>query len=275
MAEFFKELKALREERKIDLDEVHKRTKINIDYLKALEEGRFDILPKPYVRLFLRAYTVEVGGDPDQAVDQLEQMLAARENRPVSRPKTIETDSLEVTVDEEISLPERSPQKMRSDLTKGLILLAVFLFAIYIIRKINTESSRAVINEAGPAVVEPEPRITSNDLLHNFDRDHSNTDLINIAPPFEVKLSSIERVLYSATPDSEERQSVNLLPGDSRLHSFENELELLLNESRGISIRINGEPIPNFHDHIHPVRVHFKVDSITQIARVDYFIPKS
>lgn len=275
MAEFYKELKALREERKIDLEEVHKRTKINIDYLKALEEGRFDILPLPYVRLFLRAYTVEVGGDPVQALDQLEQMLAARENRPVSRPQKIQTDIPDTQPDQEINLPEKSPQKMRTDLLKGIILLTVFLFAIFIIRKINTESSRAVINENGPAILEPETIITPNDLLHNYDTEISSTELINSEPPFEVKLSSIERILYSVTSDSQKTQSVNLPAGDSRLHSFENELELLLNETRGIAVRIKGQPIPNFKNHPHPVRVHFKVDSTKQTVRVDYFIPKN
>ena len=52
MAQFYKELKDLRESRGISLEEIHERTKINIPYLKAIEEGDFTILPVPYLRLF-------------------------------------------------------------------------------------------------------------------------------------------------------------------------------------------------------------------------------
>ena len=63
MALFYKELKELRDSRGISLEEIHERTKINIKYLNGIENGNFEILPVPYVRLFLRAYTEEIGGN--------------------------------------------------------------------------------------------------------------------------------------------------------------------------------------------------------------------
>ena len=72
MSEFYTELKELRESQNIDLDEIHSRTKINMEYLLALENGQFDILPLPYVRLFLRAYVTEIGGNADEALQQLD-----------------------------------------------------------------------------------------------------------------------------------------------------------------------------------------------------------
>ena len=45
MAELHKNLKSLRRERKIDLKAIEKRTKIDIEYLKAIESGKFEILP--------------------------------------------------------------------------------------------------------------------------------------------------------------------------------------------------------------------------------------
>ena len=75
MAQFYKELKDLRESRGISLEEIHERTKINIPYLKAIEEGDFTILPIPYLRLFLRAYAEEIGGDSQRALEQLDSFL--------------------------------------------------------------------------------------------------------------------------------------------------------------------------------------------------------
>ena len=60
MAQFYKELKELRETRKIALEEISERTKINVQYLKAIEDGQFDEIETPYLRLFLRAYADEL-----------------------------------------------------------------------------------------------------------------------------------------------------------------------------------------------------------------------
>ena len=47
MAQFYKELKDLRESRGISLEEISERAKINISYLKAIESGSFSEIETP------------------------------------------------------------------------------------------------------------------------------------------------------------------------------------------------------------------------------------
>ena len=61
MNEFYKNLKAIREEQGISLDEIHERTKINKSVLSLIEDGKFEDLNRTYLRLFLRAYCNEIG----------------------------------------------------------------------------------------------------------------------------------------------------------------------------------------------------------------------
>jgi len=68
VAQFYKELKELRESRKISLEEISERTKINIQYLQAIESGDFSDMETPYLRLFLRAYAEEIGGDSQRSL---------------------------------------------------------------------------------------------------------------------------------------------------------------------------------------------------------------
>ena len=68
MSEFYKELKLIRQDQEIDLEEIHNRTKINLNYLQAIEDGKFDLLPNTYMRLFIRAYATEIGANPDEAI---------------------------------------------------------------------------------------------------------------------------------------------------------------------------------------------------------------
>ena len=61
---FFEELRLSRENNNIDLHEIAEKTKINIKYLKLIENGDFDSLPDIYVRLFIRSYASFLGADP-------------------------------------------------------------------------------------------------------------------------------------------------------------------------------------------------------------------
>ena len=75
MTEFYKELKSIRTEKGIELEKIHKRTKISLSALHAIEKGMFDQLPYTYVRLFLRAYAVEIGVDPEEVLENLDVYL--------------------------------------------------------------------------------------------------------------------------------------------------------------------------------------------------------
>ena len=74
-APFFEELKKLRIERDIELSEVSTRTKISLEYLEAMESGDFTFLPYVYIRLFLKAYTVEIGAETEGILQQLDHLM--------------------------------------------------------------------------------------------------------------------------------------------------------------------------------------------------------
>ena len=66
---FFIKLKIKREARKITLNEISTKTKININFLDSIEKGNFDVLPKTYIRLFLKSYCIEIGADPIKTIN--------------------------------------------------------------------------------------------------------------------------------------------------------------------------------------------------------------
>lgn len=154
MDPFYTELKNLREKQEIDLQEVSNRTKINLTYLEAVESGDFSFLPHVYVRLFLRAYAIEIGADPKDVLNQLEIHLSKEEGR--EPPKEEIAEEIETDMEEEeseLKVPARTSYQIRSDLFKVAILIAVVLFAVFIIRQIVSEDKAVPpeeIEEEGP-----------------------------------------------------------------------------------------------------------------------------
>ena len=97
MAQFYKELKDLRKSRGISIEEISERTKINIQYLEDIELGNFSDIDTPYLRLFLRAYAEEIGGDSQRALEQLDSFMGT------NPPAKLTNKTLDDEVDEEPS----------------------------------------------------------------------------------------------------------------------------------------------------------------------------
>ena len=62
------ELKEIRIEKGITLEDVSQFTKIRVYLLEKLEEGDFPIVPNPYMRVFLREYADAIGVDQDRVI---------------------------------------------------------------------------------------------------------------------------------------------------------------------------------------------------------------
>ena len=137
MAQFYKELKDLRISKEISLEDLESKTKINIKYLSSIEQGDFDVLPAPYLRLFIRAYAIEIGGDADRALEQLDSFVGNSRHQSTASIKNIERD--ENKVDENFSfsnLISESNLKLRGDILKVFLLSILFIFSILIIKNI-------------------------------------------------------------------------------------------------------------------------------------------
>ena len=167
MIPFYTELKNLRTQQEIDLSEVSSRTKINIHYLEAIESGDFSFLPGVYVRLFLRAYALEIGADPLDTFKQFDIHIAKTEE--ILQPQKIVIEETDKNEEEEENhdVPRKTPFQIRSDLYKVIALLAIVIFAIFIIRKIISEEpmeSQSAMTEELP----PSTEITDEWLALNY-----------------------------------------------------------------------------------------------------------
>jgi transcriptional regulator with XRE-family HTH domain len=70
------ELKARREKCGLSLEDLFERTRINLSFLKAIEAGNFEALPRAYVRLFLKRYAQEVGLSSSVVLSRYETLRA-------------------------------------------------------------------------------------------------------------------------------------------------------------------------------------------------------
>lgn len=70
------EFKSHREKKEISLQLIHNKTRIDIKYLKAIEDGNFDVMPQVYLRAFLKEYAKSIDLDPEETLRNYEKAAA-------------------------------------------------------------------------------------------------------------------------------------------------------------------------------------------------------
>ena len=88
---FFENLKKIRIEKKISIDDVVEGIKINKIYVKSIENGDFNLLPKTYIRLFLKSYAKFIDIDPKTVLEDYQNYISGSDINKNKTPNFIKT----------------------------------------------------------------------------------------------------------------------------------------------------------------------------------------
>ncbi len=205
-------LRSQREVRQVELQTITQSSKINIRYLEALEQDRFDLLPATiFVKGFLREYARIVGLDSDEVLNFY---LAASAQ-----------DDLTGGIE---NLAKRSPR--RSFGRTVVVVLALVAIALFLVWRFYTgldgEAAREVETMAPPI-----------------------TEAVPPPPPPEPLAEQALRVTleFRATSwvdvhsDGERTVSELRLQGESLTVTADEEIRLKLRNAEAATIEVNGE----------------------------------
>ena len=283
MSEFYKELKELRLERKITLEEINNRTKISLEALKSIESGQFNQLPHTYLRLFIRAYATEIGADTELILSQLEKDLdddsfsiklnidSIEKPQEHSTSNDYEKKQLN-TIDDDQLPAKKSAKNIRSDMIKGITLIFILIFSIYIIRKINSEEAvKAPI--ILPSNYEEEGPVTKQILQSDFDILTESKQMMEAKSPFTLKIATSEKIWYGYNIDTLRYSDHVLPPGDNKLYAFTDSISVLFKHSKGLNLYLNGLRINSFDSESYPLRII--VSTINKTVIIQQFTPNS
>ena len=269
MNDFYKELKSIRIEKGIELEKIHKRTKISLSALHAIEKGMFEQLPYTYVRLFLRAYALEIGIDPEETLDNLEIYLgnktppAEKKEKHQSKAKKEESLNLRSGLNTKNKPSVKRPSiSIRSDIIKSLFIILTLLFALYIILSINKDTEalnpkpyQSEFEEEGPI---------SDQMLEEFYVKISETkQALKATAPFSIILTTDQRLWYEIKND-DLLSSEQVLPvGDNHLHRFENTINIKFNQTLGLNLYLNESNLSLIKSDIYPIKFMISVPKKT------------
>ena len=274
MSDLHKKLKALRREQKIDLAAIEKRTKINLEYLKAIESGKFEVLPSTYIRLFLKAYCVEIGADPVDAMRQMDILLGVEDS------ETIPIPEVEIPVEENGEPNENTgtiamdlhPHERRSDWVKGVTMIVVLIFSIYIVKQIVSNNPSQVFDNKAVLEQTVEP-ITDFELINDYVLDKTNTGSLEVNPPYQAKIVSRKAQVWFRT------ETDSALPIENILHKeqqdyfrFVRRFDILINPTNNVDLYWSGQRVPYLESTPHPAKI--TLDGTAKTVTVQHYVPQ-
>jgi len=274
MSDLHKKLKALRREQKIDLAAIEKRTKINLEYLKAIESGEFEVLPSTYIRLFLKAYCVEIGADPVDAMRQMDILFGVEDSEIIPIPEVeipVEKNDEPNDNTEAIAM-DLHPHEVRSDWVKGVTMIVVLIFSIYIVKQIVSNNPSQVFDNKAVLEQTVEP-ITDFELINDYVLDKTNTSSLEVNPPYQAKIVARKAQVWFRT------ETDSALPIENILHKeqqdyfrFVKRFDILINPTNNVDLYWSGQKVPYLESNPHPAKI--TLDGTAKTVTVQHYVPQ-
>ncbi len=107
LKKFAKELKSFRESKEISLQYIASRTKIDIKFLQAIEDGNFEILPDLYIRAFIKEYAQVADFNVTEVLKKYELARKGMTEEKINQEKhVVEKESLSEIIPEQKALAD-------------------------------------------------------------------------------------------------------------------------------------------------------------------------
>lgn len=246
---FAEELKSLREERQISLQQIANKTRIDIKFLKAIEDGNFEVLPEIYVRAFIREYCLVVEISPAEYLNKFElakkgklvEDTAAETGQEKhaetsSDPKTEFDASAEIAAsqakqpDEKIQLGKKQIYAIAAALAVILLLAVYFLFFKSSTPDIITEKSYDEI-------------MGSNQDRYQMQADSVSRITSSSSDSLQLRVGSTDTVWLKSIADNNVTKEFLLKPNSSLELRALNSFNLVIGNAGGIRLKLGNRQI--------------------------------
>ncbi len=252
---FSDELKEKREQSGITLQQMANKTRIDIKFLEAIDDGNFAFLPELYVKAFIKQYAKTIGLDENETMKRYEAAKAGKlyeienESTPEQKPAFIPPIQSQIS---EVKHPLKSyldpsiEKKQTESDTAGkdkillitavtgiiVIILAVYFFFIRDTKEIIVAEKPfdEILNETRQRYVEETP-----------DDSHNSASISSDS--LYLKFISSETSWIFVIIDDEKSEEFTLAPNVEHLVVAGKNFKATVGNSGGVKITLNNIPV--------------------------------
>lgn len=221
------ELRKARLAKKMRLRDIARKTKINIKFLKAVEDDDFEILPEPYIRAFIKAYAKEIGLDVEEVIKKYDSI---KEEKP--EPEKIEGKPPSATkTTREFKFSEHKVAAT----VMGVVIVAV-IATIYIYIKYGSE----IFGTKGKEVKEIPIQAVSSVV------DTTTSIVAQVKQQLhKLDLVALEKTWVRISVDDENAEEYIFDKGNTKSWTAKDTFKLRIGRADGLELKLNGKSLGN------------------------------
>lgn len=229
-------LKKIRLEKGLSLEEVHKKTKIHLNILRAIEEDSVINISPVYIKGFLKIYCKFLGVDPrdyiqdyKQTEDNLSIGKTSAQDTREARPSFFKSASVKI-----ISLKPRVKIKM---VIIGLVIIAAVAALFHLGKSISLKRTSSSLRFKSDKIVSA--KTEKKAAKHSQTTPKINTGTINLGILAKddcwLTLKADGRIVFHAP----------LKKGKFESWQAKEKIEFSVNNAQGIELEVNGQRFSN------------------------------
>jgi cytoskeletal protein RodZ len=225
----FEELKQIRLKKKIDLQTISEKSKINLKYLEAIESGNLEEVPEVYDKLFFQTYLSYLKiRNSEHYLDEyrkLRKSVAPELTTTVKKIKSIKSDGRKLT------------QIKQLYLIIPVIIVGLFIIILAINSEMVTGNKSDLVKEISiqEVIEELDPKQTDRSTLINEDI----TDIADRSAVI-VKLATLDLTWLRCVKDRRDTTEYLLKRGDDVSFQADSLLSFLVGNAGGVRFNVNG-----------------------------------
>ncbi|MDD8017588.1 MAG: DUF4115 domain-containing protein [Bacteroidota bacterium] len=238
MNTYSQDLKKEREAKNITLADIAKKTRINIKYLEAIEQGAFDILPQTYIRAFIKAYADAIGVNAQEALKNYR--IQVSHSVEVSSPASaIVTPIMQTEVVDEMRLKHKKARRL---LYGGLALAGLVFVSAYLMEHTGANKTQQTVKEIPfQNIVKEQEQLKSTAVIDTVDPAKILPAAVKNSPDSMVlRIAASDSVWFKITRDSLPSRSGYMMGGRHRTYFAKNEFKLSLSDAHAVKLYLNG-----------------------------------
>ncbi len=252
------QIKQARLEKNITLEEVSHRLRISLAYLKDIEQGRFDFLPKPYVIAFTKIFANFVGLNGEQIIAPLREKFAMPTRLPATVPAEPESQWLEqpppVARRSRAAAPRNAPSEIfdrvpyarEIAISLGIILTIALL--LYLVSRSGQSDSddgfSGTAIESSTASQPAAPEVTLDQMVKQeqaYAKPDSTLEPQGLA--LEARINA--QVWMRLIADGKDTVEATYTAGSTQTWQAKESFKLRAGNISALSLRLNGKNLEN------------------------------
>ena len=278
LKKFTDELKEQREKAGITLQNVAAKTRIDIKFLEALEDGNFNFLPDIYVKAFIKQYAKVVGLDEEEtlqnyllakegkeeAVEKVKQENTEENNQDTDEQKTksaVESNkTAKVFTDDSASKKSNEDDKKKQkQIIIGVSVIGAALIVLLIFFQFINGSDDIIIEEKTyDEVLQETPNRYIEEESNQITKEEIAANIEELTLTI-TNIDSTDSAWVLVIVDDKSIEDFLLLPKISKTIKANNNLYFTLGNSGVVKLILNGEVV-DFDGRPGAVR-YFKLDA--------------